>query len=68
MEKFYNILENGDGTADVYFMPQGRGADKPLYVLRGVVAGTDLEDDIRIRYDDYVASSIEIKGKELFQL
>lgn len=68
MERFYNILENGDGTADIYLMPQGLGAEKPLYVLRGVVVGTDLEDDIRIRYFDYLASSIQIKGKDLFQL
>lgn len=68
MERFYNILENGDGTADIYLMPQGLGAEKPLYVLRGVMVGTDLEDDIRIRYFDYLASSIQIKGKDLFQL
>lgn len=68
MERFYNILENGDGTADIYLMPKGRGAEKPLYVLRGIVAGTDLEDDIRLRYDDYVLSSTQIKGKDLFQL
>lgn len=68
MERFYNIVENGDGTADIYLMPQGLGAEKPLYVLRGVVAGTDLEDDIRLRYDDYVLSSTQIKGKDLFQL
>ena len=68
MDSFYKVLENGDGTADIYMMPQGLGADKPLYVLRGVVAGTDLEDDIRIRYFDYLASSIQIKGKDLFQL
>ena len=68
MERFYNILENGDGTADLYLMPQGLGAEKPLYVLRGIVAGTDLEDDVRLRYDDYVLSSTQIKGKDLFQL
>lgn len=68
MERFYNILENGDGTADIYLMPQGLGAEKPLYVLRGIVAGTNLEDDVRLRYDDYLASSIQIKGKDLFQL
>lgn len=68
MERFYNIFENGDGTADLYLMPQGLGAEKPLYVLRGIVAGTDLEDDVRLRYDDYVLSSTQIKGKDLFQL
>lgn len=68
MERFYNILENGDGTADIYLMPQGLGAEKPLYVLRGIVAGTNLEDDVRLRYDDYLASSTQIKGKDLFQL
>ena len=68
MQRFYIIAENGDGTADIYLMPQGLGAEKPLYVLRGIVAGTDLEDDIRLRYDDYVLSSTQIKGKDLFQL
>lgn len=68
MERFYNILENGDGTADIYLMPQGLGAEKPLYVLHGIVAGTNLEDDVRLRYDDYLASSIQFNGKDLFQL
>lgn len=68
MDRFYRILENGDGTVDIYLMPQGLGAEKPLYVLRGIEAGTDLEDDIRLRYDDYVLSSTQIKGKDLFRL
>lgn len=68
MDRFYRILENGDGTADIYLMTQGLGAEKPLYVLRGIEAGTDLEDDIRLRYDDYVLSSTQIKGKDLFRL
>lgn len=68
MQRFYIIAENGDGTADIYLMPQGLGVEKPLYVLRGIVAGTDLEDDIRLRYDAYLAGATEIKRKGLFQL
>jgi len=63
---FYQIQENGDGTADVYLRPEvlpesldGVTVDYDVAVLvvKGVEMCDTLEDDIRAHYDDWCESA-----------
>lgn len=63
--RFYVILDNGDGTADVYLRPDalptaprdGETFDNMGAILvRGVERTEGLENDIRERFDDWCAS------------
>ena len=63
---FYQIQDNGDGTADVYLRPEvlperldGTITDYDIAVLvvKGVQICEDLEEDIRARYDDWCESA-----------
>lgn len=66
MKSFYRIIDNEDGTVDVYLTPakaipvQGAGRmdyKLQLLAIRGVVPFPDMESDIRERYDDWCASA-----------
>lgn len=57
--RFYAIQDNGDGTADVYLMPEitvyptedgFREYDATVRVVRGIVPWDGMEDDIRARF------------------
>ena len=54
--RFYSIHDNGDGTADVYLTPEGEPGDL-IRVVRGVSLHDRLEDDIRLRYNDWCDSA-----------
>ena len=57
---FYSIVVTGDETVDVVLSPP----DGRLHIVRGVAASDDLldmlEEDIRRRYDDWLASAEKI--------
>lgn len=55
-QRFYSIHDNGDGTADVYLTPEGEPGDL-IRVVRGVSMYDRLEDDIRLRYNDWCESA-----------
>lgn len=63
---FYQIQDNGDGTADIYLRPEvlpecldGTITDYDIAVLvvKGVQICEDLEEDIRAHYDDWCESA-----------
>ncbi len=51
--RFYSILDNKDGTADVYLRPDGATG---FILVRGVNLVEGLERDIRERFYDWCAS------------
>lgn len=55
--EFYSILENGDGTADVFLRPDG---SRFCILVRGVNQTEGLERDIRERFYDWCASGEKI--------
>lgn len=68
LRSFYEIVDNGDGTADIYF---DKGTVFPMNddltgktdfdvlcrVLKGVVLFDGIEDDIRERYESWYQSA-----------
>lgn len=60
--RFFSIQENGNGTVDVYLRPEPDGkGELSLYLVKGVVPWDGLEEDIRNRYGDWIASAETIK-------
>lgn len=68
--RFYSIVENDDGTVDVYLSPVLcvystdlgiREYDITVYVVRGVEPWPELEDDIRARFDSWCESGERIQ-------
>lgn len=65
---FYSIQPNGDGTVDVYLIPEGRiyrtssgtEIDAVLLAVRGIVPFPGMEWDIRRRYGDWCAAAEKI--------
>lgn len=64
--RFYAIDDNGDGTADVYLMPEVtvyhtedgfREYDVQVRIVRGVIAWDGMEADIRARYEAWCESA-----------
>lgn len=69
MKRFYGILQNEDGTVDVYLKPEiqahrtedgGKEYDGTVEILRGLVPWEGLEEDIRRRWDDWCAEAERI--------
>lgn len=69
MKKIYAILENEDGTVDVYLrpeiqvyrLPEGQKEyDGTVGVIRGIVPWNGMEEDIRRRFDDWCAEAARI--------
>lgn len=69
MKRFYGILQNEDGTVDVYLKPEiqtyrtedgGKENDGTVGILRGLVPWEGLEEDIRRRWDDWCAEAERI--------
>lgn len=59
---FYDIHDNGDGTADIYMdtgsgFPDDEKADGHFRVIKGVRIREGLEEDVRRRFDDYYRSA-----------
>ena len=68
LRSFFEIVDNGDGTADIYF---GKGTVFPMTddltgetdhdilcrVLKGVELFDGIEDDIRERYESWYQSA-----------
>lgn len=68
-KRFYAIVENDDGTVDVYLSPVVsiyetelgvREYDVSVRIVRGIVPWPELEDDIRARYDAWCESGEEM--------
>lgn len=67
LRSFYDIVDNGDGTADVYLdkgtvfpMTDGDGEtdyDVLCRVMRGVVLYDGIEEDIRRNYEKWYQSA-----------
>lgn len=68
LRSFFEIHENGDGTADIYFdkgtvfpmtdeLTDGTDVDILCRVLKGVELFEGIEDDIRERYESWYASA-----------
>lgn len=64
--KFYSIEEQGDGTANVYLIPNGqiydtdigiKEFDVDLRVVRGIEIFPGMEEDIRMRYEAWLESA-----------
>ena len=62
----YSIHDNGDGTVDVYLVPSFAvyktdiGIDEydiDMRVVKGIIPWDGMEDDIRIRYYDWLNSA-----------
>ena len=69
VDKFYEIVKQKDGTADVYLIPNGtvyvtedgfREYDATVLLVRGVASWDGMEEDIRRRYDSWCASAEDI--------
>lgn len=69
MKRFYGILQNEDGTVDVYLKPEiqtyrtedgEKEYDGTVGILRGLVPWEGLEEDIRRRWDDWCAEAERI--------
>ena len=68
LRSFFDIVDNGDGTADIYFdkgtvfpmtdeLTGGQDVDILCRVLKGVVLFDGIEDDIRARYESWYQSA-----------
>ena len=68
LRSFFDIVDNGDGTADIYFdkgtvfpmtddITGGRDVDVLCRVLKGVVLFDGIEEDIRERYESWYESA-----------
>ena len=68
LRSFFDIVDNGDGTADIYFdkgtvfpmtdeITGGTDVDILCRVLKGVVLFDGIEEDIRRRYEDWYQSA-----------
>ena len=68
LRSFFEIVDNGDGTADIYFdkgtvfpmtddLTGGTDADILCRVLKGVELFDGIEDDIRERYESWYQSA-----------
>lgn len=68
LRSFFEIVENGDGTADIYFdkgtafpmtdeLTGGTDTDILCRVLKGVQLFDGIEDDIRERYESWYQSA-----------
>lgn len=55
--RFYSVVDNGDGTVDVYLCPDESGV---ALLVRGVVDWPGLECNIRERYKDWCASGVPV--------
>lgn len=55
---FYSIIDNGDGTADVYLRPDGETGC--ILVVQGVEQTEGLESDIRERFYGWCASGVPV--------
>jgi len=63
--KFYNIHDNGDGTADITLRPYRKEARKEdeeeeIRIMRGVVLFDGIENDIRERFSAWCESAEKI--------
>lgn len=67
--KFYEIVPAGDGFVDVYLAPDVvvydtdigiKEYDMTVRVVRGIVPWSDIEEDIRARYDAWCKTAEEI--------
>ena len=67
--RFYDIIDNGDGTADVYLRPEAFPKTTPdgitdydiaVLAVKGVEMHEGLEEDIRTRYEAWCASAEKI--------
>lgn len=61
LRSFYEIIDNEDGTADIYLdtgttFPDDEG-DCRFRILKGVEIWDGLEEDVRRRFDDYYQSA-----------
>ena len=78
--RFYFIMDNGDGTADVYLNPRVEPMTTPegatdyditgAAIVRGVAYTPELEADIRARFYAWCASGEPInqtKGEEIME-
>ena len=68
LRSFYEIVDNGDGTADIYFdkgtafpltdeLTGGTDVDALCRVMKGVQLFDGIEDDIRERYESWYQSA-----------
>lgn len=68
LRSFFDIVDNGDGTADIYFdkgtvfpmtddITGGCDVDILCRVLKGVVLFDGIEEDIRERYESWYESA-----------
>lgn len=68
LRSFFDIVDNGDGTADIYFdkgtvfpmtddITGGHDVDILCRVLKGVVLFDGIEEDIRERYESWYESA-----------
>lgn len=67
--RFYYIMDNGDGTLDVYLKPETQPMRTPdgivgygpnALVVRGVEPFDGLEEDIMERFDDWCTSGTPV--------
>ena len=68
-ERFYSIMDNEDGTVDVFLTPAVLPLSTPegntdydvhAIVIRGVEPFDGMEEDIRRRYNDWCKSGEEV--------
>ena len=68
LRSFFEIVDNGDGTADIYFdkgtafpmtddITGGCDVDVLCRVMKGVVLFDGIEEDIRERYESWYESA-----------
>ena len=68
LRSFFEVVDNGDGTADIYFdkgtvfpltddITGGADVDILCRVLKGVVLFDGIEEDIRERYESWYESA-----------